>query len=77
MMFNPKTIGRRFLETLTSLLKGIQSRDLNSEQFIVVQMVSLQRTREVKRARDIKRRLSVGLDAWDAGKFDMLVQDTE
>jgi hypothetical protein len=65
-------IGCWFLETLTSLLKGIQSCTLNSEKFIVFQMVILQRTREVKHARDIKQRLTARLDAWDKGKLDSL-----
>jgi hypothetical protein len=71
-------IGRQFLETLTGLLKeGIQGHKLNSEQFIVFQMVILQRTREVKHARDIKPQMQSRLDAWDQGKFAMLVQDTK
>jgi hypothetical protein len=46
------------------------------ENFVVFQMCILQRTRNVKRARDIKKRILKRLDAWEAGKYTMLVQDT-
>jgi hypothetical protein len=62
---------------LTEELKGIRSRKWNSEKFIVFQAVILQRSREVKNAGAIKRRLSNRMDAWEVGKFDMLTQDTE
>jgi hypothetical protein len=62
---------------LTDELEGIKARKWNSERFFVFQMVVLQRTRDVNRARDIKKRLTRRMDAWAEGKFDMLVQDTE
>ena len=70
-------IGRRFVRLLTKELEGIKSRKWNSEKFLVYQMVILQRSKEVSGAGNIKRRLSKRMDAWEAGKFLMLVQDTE
>lgn len=67
-------VGRRFIETLTDLLIGVKRRKWNSERFFVFQTVVLQRTRDCVKARDIKNRLSWRMDAWDAGKFGMLVQ---
>ena len=69
-------VGRHFLLTLIDLLDGVRLRKWNAERFIVFQLVILQRTRAVNRAKDIKHRLSWRLDAWDAGQFDMLVQAT-
>ena len=57
-------------------MDGVRLRKWNAERFIVFQLVILQRTRAVDRAKDIKHRLSWRLDAWDAGQFDMLVQAT-
>jgi hypothetical protein len=70
-------IGRRFVRLLTKELEGIKSRKWNSEKFLVYQMVILQRSKEVSGAGSIKRRLSKRMDAWEAGKLSMLVQDTE
>jgi hypothetical protein len=70
-------VGRRFVRMLTEELKGIKSRKWNSEKFLVFQMVILQRSKEVSGAGNIKRRLTRRMDAWEKGKFDMLVQDTE
>jgi hypothetical protein len=70
-------VGRRFVRILTEELRGIRSRKWNAERFIVFQAVVLQRSREVKNAGAIKRRLSNRMDAWEAEKYDMLTQDTE
>jgi hypothetical protein len=70
-------VGRRFVEMVADLLDGVKNRKLNSEKFLVFQMVILQRTRDVKRSRDIRKRLSDRMDAWDEGRFPMLVQTTE
>jgi hypothetical protein len=58
-------------------LEGIHSRKWNSEKFLVFQMVTLQQSKEVTGAGNIKKYLSRGVDAWEAGKFEMLVQDIE
>jgi hypothetical protein len=57
-------------------LKGIQSRKWNSEQFIVLQVVILQQSQDVKRSRDVRQRIAKRLGAWEKGQFTMLVEDT-
>ena len=70
-------VGKRFLEMVVDLLEGIHDRRWNSERFIVFQLVILQRSRDVKQAKDIRKRMARRMDAWSEGKFSMLVQDTE
>jgi hypothetical protein len=69
-------VGKRFLALLTTELNGIRKRQWNSEKFLIFQNVILQQTRNVKRARDIRQRISQRMDAWELGKFRMLVEDT-
>jgi hypothetical protein len=42
----------------------------------VLQVVILQQSRDVKRSRDVRRRISKRLDAWEKGQFTLLVEDT-
>ena len=44
---------------------------------MVFMMVILQRSKDVKSAKDIKRRLTRRMNDWESGKFLMLVQETE
>jgi hypothetical protein len=53
-----------------------EKRQWNSERFLIFQNVILQRVRTVKRSRDIRQRLTRRMDAWELGKFRMLVEDT-
>ena len=69
--------GKRFIRALDKELKGIKSRNWNSERVTIFTMVILQKNREVKRAKDIKNRISHRLDSWERGDYDMLVQTTE
>jgi len=71
------SVGRRFTSLLADEFDGILSRKCNSERPLVFSMVILQRTRNVRKSKDIKSRISKRLDAWEQGKFDMLVQETE
>ena len=48
----------------------------NSERFIIFQTVTLQRALHVKASWDIRRRIEKRLDAWEAGSYAMLVEDT-
>ena len=66
-----------FIQKVASILAGIKDRKWNSECLLVFTMVITQRSRGVTRARDIRKRFKHRMDAWDAGKFDMLVQSTE
>ena len=62
---------------LSEIIDGILARQWNTERLIVFQLVILQRSRDVKQAKDIRRRMTKRLEAWSEGKFEMLVQDTE
>jgi hypothetical protein len=50
---------------------------MNAERCIAFQIVIMQRSRNVKQAKDIRKRISRQMDAWEEGKFSMLVQDME
>ena len=50
-------IGGLFVKTVAEELQGVTERRWNSERFIVFQSVILQRSREVKKAKDIRRRI--------------------
>jgi hypothetical protein len=69
-------IGKRFVEKVANELKGIVSRKWNSEQFLVFQVVVLQRNQDVKRSRDVCRRIAKRIDAWEKGQITMLVEET-
>ena len=71
------TVGKRFLEKIVELLEGTHDRRWNSERFIVFQMVVLQRSRDVKQAKYIRKRMTQQMDAGEEEKFNMLLQDTE
>jgi hypothetical protein len=60
---------------VAKLLDGVRTRKWNAERFIV--FLVLQCTRDMRRSRDIRRRIAWQMDAWEEGKFAMLVQDTE
>ena len=64
------------MKTVAEELQGVTERRWNSERFIVFQSVILQRSREVKKAKDIRRRIEGRLRDWREKKYDMLVQDT-
>ena len=69
-------VGRLFVKEVAEELQGVTKRRWNSERFIVFQAVILQRSGEVKKSQDIRRRIETRLRDWKLGKFDMLVQDT-
>ena len=69
-------VGRRFVNALVGELRGVNDRWWNLERFIIFQTVMLQRARHVTASRDIRRRIEKSLDAWEAGSYRMLVEDT-
>lgn len=69
-------VGRLFVKTLAEELEGVTTRRWNSERFIVFQAVILQRSGEVKKSKDIWRRIETRLRDWKLGKYDMLIQET-
>jgi hypothetical protein len=50
---------------------------MNAKRFIIFQIVIMQHSRNVKQAKDIRKRIARRMDAWEEGKFSMLLQDTE
>ena len=57
-------------------LRGVRDRLWNSERFIVLQTVILQRARHVTESHSIQWRIEKRLDTWEDGKHGMLVEDT-
>jgi hypothetical protein len=74
-MYLPVPLENGSIERVVEGLKGIKSRKWNSERFLVLQVVILQRSQDVKRSRDVGRRIAKRLDAWEKGQFTMLVED--
>jgi hypothetical protein len=70
-------VGRRFLAILTSEFHGARNRRWNSERPLVFAAVILQTKTGVRRAGDIRRRLTARMDLWTKGRFAALVDDTE
>jgi hypothetical protein len=46
-------------------------------QSMTPRIVIMQRSRDVKQAKDIQKRIARRMDAWEESKFFMRVQDTE
>ena len=69
-------MGRRFVNILVRELRGVLDRQWNLDHFIVFQTVTLQRARHATASQDIRRWIEKRLDAWEAGQFAMLVEDT-
>ena len=68
-------VGHLFVQAVVDELKGVVQRSWNSERFVVFQAVILQRSPDVKKARDIRRRIEIHLRHWREKKFTMLVQE--
>ena len=69
-------MGHLFVLAATNELNGILSRTCNDEQFIIFMAAVLQRSPEVKKAQDIRKRIETRLEQWSRGKYNMLVEDT-
>ena len=69
-------VGRRYVNAVVRELRRVRDRQWNSERFIVFQTVTLQRACHVTASWDICRRIKKRLDAWEAGQYSMLVEDT-
>ena len=68
-------VGRRYINALVRELGGVRDRRWNSEGFILVQTVMIQRARHVMVSRGICRRIENILDTWEAGHYAILVED--
>jgi hypothetical protein len=62
-------VGRRFIDLLAAEFSGVQERLWNSERPLAFVSVVLQTTPGVKRARDIRKRLTHRMDLWHEGKI--------
>ena len=69
-------VGRRYVNALVRELRGLRNRQWNSERFIVFQTMTLQRARHVTASWDIRQRIEKRLEAWEAGHYAMLVEDS-
>ena len=55
---------------------GVRDRQWKSERFIVFQTVILQRSRHLISSHAIRRQMGKRLDAWEAGRHGMIMEDT-
>ena len=67
--------GQRFVVVLVGEMFRVQDRLWNLERFIVFQTVILKRDRYVTASQSIRRRIEKQLDAWEAGRHVMLVEE--
>jgi hypothetical protein len=70
-------VGKRFLDMLADILEGPVDRKWNAERFVVFQFVTLERSRDAKQAKGIRKQMSRRMDALAEGKFNVLVEDAE
>ena len=73
----PGKVGRRFITVLVHEFRGVRERLWNSERPLVYVATILQTTPGVRRAKDIRSRLTQRMDLWDQGNYKALVDDTE
>ena len=71
-----RRVGHRVVHMLAAELTGVRKHRWNEERFIVFQTVILQCARHVTSSGVIWRRINCRLDAWEAGDFEMLAEDT-
>ena len=69
-------VGKRFVSMMANLWQDVMDRKCNSEIPILFPTIILRKKYGIYKAKDIKRRITRRLDAWDNQKFDALVQDT-
>ena len=72
-----RAVGRRFTEILAAEWRGVISRSWNSERTLVFAHVVLTKTLGVRRAREIRARITRRMDLWERGQHAGLVGDAE
>jgi len=70
-------VGKRFVKILTQELRGVRTRQWNSEKPLLFAAVILQKAEGVTGSGDIRRRLTQRMDLWDQGSYIALVDSTE
>ena len=76
-MIGKDAVGRAFLDQLNVELQGIMDRTWNADQLLLYLIVILVRDPTVRTGSAIRKRIKHRLQSWQAGKIDMLVEDTE
>ena len=69
-------VGCCFVHALATEITGFWQHHWNTERFIVLQTVILQRARNMTRSGAIQRRIDCRLDAREVGEFEILAEDT-
>ena len=70
-------VGRRFTEILAAEWRGVLNRSWNSERPLVFSHVVLMKTLGIRRAWEIRARITRRMDLWERGQHAGLVGDTE
>lgn len=68
-------VAHEFIEELCTLLEGM--RHWNSEKMFVFILVVLQRTKDVRKASDIKKGIENRIRKWHSGEYSILFETTE
>ena len=68
--------GRHFVVALVEELRGVRDRLWNLDWFIIFQTVILKRSRHVTASYTTRRMIEKRLDAWEAGRQGMLIEET-
>jgi hypothetical protein len=69
-------VGKRFISLLADEFQGVTARHWNSERPLVFVAVVLEKQDGVRRAQDIRARLTQRMDLWEQGRIGALVDDT-
>ena len=70
-------VGRRFVECLSREFHGVRAGTWNLERPLVFVSTVLQRSPVVRKAHEIRKRLTHRMNLWDEGKFTALIDNTE
>ena len=70
-------VGRRFKAILAAEWRGVLNRSWNSERPLVFAHVVLTKTLGIRRAREIRARITRRMDLWERGQHVGLVGDAE
>ena len=77
-MYSPPKgkVGQRFLTMLAEEWRKVRGRETNSERALIFPAVIMRRDGGIRKAKDIRRRLTSRMNLWESGKIAELVQDT-
>ena len=72
-----EAVGRRFTEILAAEWRGVLTRSWNSERPLIFAHVVLTKTLGVRRAREIRARITRRMDLWERGQYAGLAGDAK